>query len=79
MLDGFGTIIEPALVHARLSGHPRAARFLLLLAGMPWHLSRWDAGERAALLRGVTTSPVLVRAARFAVLGARAFKDAEEL
>ena len=78
MLDGFNTVIEPALAHARMSGHRGAARFLLLLAGKPWHLSTWDVGERTALFRGVTTSPVLVRAARFAVLGARAFKNAEE-
>jgi hypothetical protein len=30
------------------------------------------------ILRGVTTSPVLMRAARFAMLGAKAFKEAEE-
>ncbi|EIC64883.1 hypothetical protein [Mycobacteroides abscessus] len=78
MLAGFDAVIAPALEHARLIEHPGAARFLLLLADKPWHLASWDQTERAQLLRGVTTSPVLIRAARFAVLGARALKEAEE-
>ncbi|RIR09571.1 hypothetical protein [Mycobacteroides abscessus] len=78
MLVGFDAVIAPALERARLIEYPGAARFLLLLAGKPWHLASWDQKGRAQLLRGVTVSPVLIRAARFAVLGARALKKAEE-
>ena len=57
---------------------PGAARFLLLLAGRPGQLVKWDATERDAMLRAVITSPILLRAARFAVLGSRSYKDAED-
>jgi len=78
MLAGFDAVIAPTLEHARMAQQPGAARFLLLLAGKPWHLADWDPTAREQILRGVTTSPVLMRAARFAVLGARALKEAEE-
>ncbi len=79
MLAGFDAVIAPTLEHARMTEQSGVARFLLLLAGKPWHLASWDPTAREQILRGVTASPVLMRAARFAVLGARALKDAEDL
>lgn len=78
MLAGFGEVVAPALARSGMAGRPVAARFLLLLAEKPWCLASWDPHEKEALLRGVITSPVLIRAARFAVLGARALKETDE-
>ncbi|MGW0056560.1 hypothetical protein [Nocardia nova] len=78
MLTGFSEVIAPTLAHNGMAGQPAVARFLLLLAGRPWQLAGWDPAEVASLLRGVTTLPVLIRAARFAVLGTRAFKEVDE-
>jgi hypothetical protein len=78
MLTGFSELIAPALARGGMAHRPAAARFLLLLAGRPWGLTEWDAAERDLLLSGVLTSPVLIRLARFAVLGARALKEADE-
>lgn len=78
MLAGFSDVISSTLARNGMAGRPTAARFLLLFAGRPWQLAGWDPVEVSSLLRGVTTSPVLIRAARFAVLGSRAFKEAGE-
>lgn len=78
MLAGFARLIDPVLRRSGIADVPAAARFLLLFAGRPWCLASWSSASRDALLRGITISPVLVRAARFAVLGARALNDAEE-
>jgi hypothetical protein len=50
----------------------------LLLASRPGLILDWDPAERDKILDAVVTSPVLLRAARFAVLGSRAFIDADE-
>jgi hypothetical protein len=47
----------------------KGARFLLQLASSPGELAEWDETELNQYLRCVLTDPVLVRAARFAVLG----------
>jgi hypothetical protein len=47
----------------------KGARFLLQLASSPSELLEWETAERNEYLRAVMTDPVLVRAARFAVLG----------
>jgi hypothetical protein len=79
MLVGFSDVISSPLARSGMSGRPLAARFLLAFAGTPWELAEWDQVEVAAQLRCVTASPVLLRAARFAVLGTRAVKEADDL
>jgi hypothetical protein len=76
MLGGFSDVISPALARGTLHSQPHAAKFLLTLAGTPSQLAEWDQDELAGLLRGAAASPNLIRAARFAVLGARALKEA---
>jgi hypothetical protein len=53
------------------------ARFLLLLAGRPGLLADWEDDEAVFLLERILQTPVLYRAARFAVLGTRALNDAD--
>lgn len=50
---------------------PSAARFVLTLAGRPGDVTEWNACDLDYLLEWVVASPVLLRAARFAVLGTR--------
>lgn len=78
MLAGFSKLVAPALGRGGMAHRPAAGRFLLLLAGRPSDLAEWDAAERDRLLSGVLMSPVLIRLARFAVLGVRALKEADE-
>ncbi|MDR2379906.1 MAG: hypothetical protein LBE08_01800 [Bifidobacteriaceae bacterium] len=77
LLRGFHKVITPHLTSCGITGLPDAPRFLLMLAGRPGYLSEWDAAEAASILDQVMKSPVLYRAARFAVLGTRALNDAE--
>lgn len=53
--------------------NPSAPYFLLSLADHPKRILEWDRLTRGVLLRDILLSPVLLRAARFAVLGSRAF------
>lgn len=77
MLLGFHEVITPHLTGCGISGKPSAPRFLLMLAGRPGYITGWEPGEASHLLEGILKSPVLYRAARFAVLGTRALNDAE--
>jgi hypothetical protein len=74
---GFAEVIAPALRDHGLKNQPSAAQFLLTLAGRPGYISDWAQRDRYYLLERVIASPVLLRAARFAVLGARALNDVE--
>lgn len=78
LLSGFAQTMEGAIRSSGISGRPAAARFLLTLAGRPGHIEDWEAGDRYELIERIMWSPVLLRAARFAVLGTRALKDAED-
>jgi hypothetical protein len=77
LLLGFNEVISPRLAASGLGDLPTASRFLLMLAGRPGYLSDWDDKETAFLLARVIQTPVLYRAARFAVLGTRALNDAD--
>jgi hypothetical protein len=77
LLLGFNEAIAPHLEASGLDDRPAVARFLLMLAGRPGHLADWDDDEAAFLLERILQTPVLYRAARFAVLGTRALNDAD--
>ncbi|WP_146082435.1 MULTISPECIES: hypothetical protein [unclassified Rathayibacter] len=77
LLLGFDTIIAPHLASTGLGDHPAMSRFLLMLAGRPGHIPQWPEDEVIFLLERVMQTPVLYRAARFAVLGTRALNDAD--
>ena len=77
LLRGFYDAITPSLADYGISGKPAASRFLLLLAGRPGHITEWKPEDASFILERVLKSPVLYRAARFAVLGTRALNDAE--
>lgn len=78
LLTGFAEVAGSALRSAGMTNHPAAPRFLLTLAGRPGELLQWAQGERGVLLQRILNSPVLLRAARFTVLGTRALKDSGE-
>jgi hypothetical protein len=71
LLLGFDGVIAAALRENGVQAQPTAARFLLTLAGRPGHILDWPEADRDHLLQRVVSSPVLLRAARFAVLGTR--------
>lgn len=77
LLMGFNEVIAPLLAASGMGDRPAASRFLLTLAGRPGFLSAWDEEEAELLLARVIQTPVLYRAARFAVLGTRALNDAD--
>lgn len=77
LLLGFHEVIAPLLAGSGLGESPTASRFLLMLAGRPVFLAGWEDEEIAYLLARVIQTPVLYRAARFAVLGTRALNDAD--
>lgn len=69
LLVGFADAIADL---ANASGMPdnfKGARFLLQLASSPGELQMWEEEELKRYLRCVLTDPVLLRTARFAVLG----------
>lgn len=72
---GFDSVIAQTLVENGIKARPAAARFLLSLAGKPGLIATWPTVERDELIGHVISSPVLIRAARFAVLGVRALND----
>ncbi|NMM24051.1 MAG: hypothetical protein HHJ11_11220 [Phycicoccus sp.] len=75
---GFSEVAASALTENGVRNQPTAGRFLLTLAGRPGYiLDDWNEGDRAYLLERVVASPVLLRAARFAVLGTRILNDQE--
>lgn len=75
--DAFLQVIHQTLVEngVEFSQHPSADRFVLALAGCPTLIMDWPESEREYLLSHVMTSPVVLRAARFATLGARILYD----
>lgn len=77
LLPGFAEVIASTLADSGVKSQPSAARFLLTLAGRPGYVTEWSMSDRGYLLQRVLNSPVLLRAARFAVLGTRALNDLE--
>lgn len=77
LLLGFHEVISPHLAGNGLKGRPSVARFLLMLAGRPGYITEWEPSDASFIIERVLLSPVLYRAARFAVLGTRALNDAE--
>jgi hypothetical protein len=77
LLEGFNDAITPHLEASGVGDRPAVARFLLMLAGRPGHLVEWEDDEAVFLLERILQTPVLYRAARFAVLGTRALNDAD--
>ena len=77
LLLGFDEVIAPTLTENGVKNQPTAARFLLTLAGRPGYILDWSQADRNYLLQRVVASPVLLRAARFAVLGTRILSDQE--
>ena len=77
LLLGFNEVIMPHLTASGISGIPSATRFLLMLAGQPGHITEWEPSVSVSLIDRVLLSPILYRAARFAVLGTRALNDAD--
>jgi hypothetical protein len=69
LIRGFGDAVADLVRSAGISNVPKGARFLLQLASSPGELLDWNEAERDRYLRCVFTDPVLMRAARFAVLG----------
>lgn len=77
LLLGFADVIETALSDSGVKNQPSAAHFMLTLAGRPGDITEWADSDRTYLLERVRNTPVLLRAARFAVLGTRALNDLE--
>lgn len=63
---------------AGLKDRSDAAEFILSLAYKPGRVLKWPAVDRAWLIDSVIKSPVLLRAARFAVLGVEAMAEEVE-
>ena len=78
LLTGFADAALPLLRAHGLGEQASAARFLLTLAGRSGEVSQWPNADRDILIRKVLDAPVLLRLARFAVLGARMFDDADD-
>ena len=78
LLTGFAEAIDGTIRSKGITERPSASRFLLTLAGRSGQIMQWPIAERDFLLQQVLNSPVLLRAARFAVLGTRALNKAEE-
>lgn len=69
LIHGFAQATAQLTAAAGMPDATTGARFLLQLASSPGELLDWDESERTQYLRCVLTDPVLIRAARFAVLG----------
>ncbi|MGC0312884.1 hypothetical protein [Kitasatospora acidiphila] len=76
--DGLADAIEVIVTSSGMGDPHSAADFLLALASKPGAVATWAEPERDRLLRCVLTSPALMRAGRFAVLGTEALRDASD-
>ena len=74
LADTLGRYAQPAGVHGR---DVRLAEFLLRLASDPSSLATWPADDVRRYVEVALASPVLVRAARFAVLAIHASETRE--
>lgn len=78
LVTGFADTVLPLLRARGFGEQSSAARFLLTLAGRSGEVAQWPNADRDFLIRKVLDAPVLLRLARFAVLGARMFDDADD-
>ena len=69
LIRGFRHAVAPLASAAGMPSEMDGAVFLLQLASAPGELLDWRKDRRATYLQCVFTDPVLIRAARFAVLG----------
>ena len=77
LLTGFTDALGGIMQGSKTAENQDTARFVLTLSDQPGQvLVGWSPSECEGLLAKVIASPVLLRAARFAVLGARAFHGA---
>lgn len=81
ILVGFASAINTTLIESGIDVklHPSAARFILTFAGRPGWIMDWQESERMFLVQRIIASPVLLRAARFAILGTRILNDVESV
>jgi len=78
ILPGFAKVIRPTLADSGIDD-PSAPLFLLAVASRLGYITQqWSAPDRSRLLEGIKQSPVLLRAARYAVIGSRAYADSDE-
>jgi hypothetical protein len=71
---GFDALMASVSSRYGLVNHPKAADFVVALSKSPGDLMTWGPDERENLIKIVWTSPALIRAARFAVLGIEALR-----
>ncbi|MGW6504282.1 hypothetical protein [Nonomuraea angiospora] len=77
LLAGFSEALVSTIQVGDGAGNQAIARFVLTLADQPGQiLTGWSPSECQDLVTKVLASPVLMRAARFAILGTRAFHGA---
>jgi hypothetical protein len=69
LIEGFSEAAGALISSSGMPNKLKGARFLLQLASSPSEPLEWETAERNEYLRAVMTDPVLMRAARFAVLG----------
>jgi hypothetical protein len=77
LLTGFAEVIQTSIRNDGVTGHDSAPRFLLTLAGRPGLVMNWPPAQFGILIQAAITSPFLLRAARFAVLGTRLLDEAD--
>ena len=78
ILPGFAEVITPTLRESGID-NASAPRFLLTMAGRLGYITQpWSGPDRNAMLDRIKQSPVLLRAARYAVIGSRAYADPDE-
>ncbi|MGH3435457.1 MAG: hypothetical protein ACRDRN_03215 [Sciscionella sp.] len=78
MSAGLAEAIRPVVARLGLADRPDFVSFLLHLVRTPGRLATWPERDRDVLIEKILRSPVLIRAARFAVLGARALTTDDE-
>ncbi|WP_395110611.1 hypothetical protein [Actinomadura sp. SCN-SB] len=77
LLAGFSEALAGTVQTGDAADNEAIARFVLTLADQPGQiLAGWNQADCRDLLAKVLATPVLLRAARFAVLGSRAFNGA---
>lgn len=69
LIVGFSEAVSHLISSSGMPDVMKGSRFLLQLASSPGELETWNMPELKQYLRCVFTDPVLMRAARFAVLG----------
>lgn len=76
LLTGFAEVMQGTLRANNLAHHDSAPRFLLSLAGRAGLVANWPVVERGVFLQAIVNTPLLLRAARFAVLSTRYLSEA---